>query len=116
MGRWLKLALLVIAVLVAGASDASAGGSCVAKVTAYCPTCAGSYAADGTPVYGNEWAIVAVDPRLIPLQSSVYIEGLGTFRAADTGGGVRGCHIDVLMSSYNEAIRWGVQYRNVTWW
>lgn len=56
-----------------------------------------------------EPGMVAVDPRLIPLGSRVWISGLGTFLAADTGGLVRGAHLDVFSLSYQEAIEWGVQ-------
>lgn len=59
--------------------------------------------ADGTPTLGNEWSIVAVDPRVIPLGEDVWIEGLGKLRAADTGGGVHGLHIDVLVSIPSQA-------------
>ncbi len=43
---------------------------------------------------------IAVDPRLIPLGSRVYVPayrdiGGGWFRAADTGGAIKGRHIDV---------------------
>lgn len=54
--------------------------------------------------------VVAVDPRLIPLGSTVWLEGLGSFLAADTGSGVRGSHIDVYVQSYGRARDWGVQY------
>jgi N-acetylmuramoyl-L-alanine amidase len=43
---------------------------------------------------------VAVDPTVIPLGSTVWIQGLGTFLAADTGSLVRGAHLDVFGSSY----------------
>lgn len=39
--------------------------------------------------------IVAVDPKLIPLQSWVYVPGYGKAIAGDTGGGVRGKWIDM---------------------
>jgi len=59
---------------------------------------------DGTRTIGNEWAIAAVDPSVIPLQSTVSIPELGlTLRAADTGGGVIGAHVDVLTRTRAEA-------------
>jgi 3D (Asp-Asp-Asp) domain-containing protein len=54
--------------------------------------------------------VVAVDPRLIPLGSMVWIEGLGTFLAADTGSAVRGTHIDVYVTDYARARQWGVRH------
>ncbi|HHS96820.1 MAG TPA: DUF348 domain-containing protein [Chloroflexi bacterium] len=39
--------------------------------------------------------IVAVDPRLIPLGSRVYVPGYGVGLAADTGGAIRGRRIDL---------------------
>jgi len=56
-----------------------------------------------------EIGMVAVDPRVIPLGSTIWIQGLGTFLAADTGSLVRGAHIDVYSESYADAIQWGVQ-------
>jgi 3D (Asp-Asp-Asp) domain-containing protein len=46
---------------------------------------------------------IAVDPRLIPLGSHVYVpayrdHGGGWFIAQDTGGAIRGRHIDVYRS------------------
>ncbi|HZO25500.1 MAG TPA: 3D domain-containing protein [Chloroflexota bacterium] len=60
-----------------------------------------------------EPGVVAVDPTVIPLGSTVWIQGLGTFLAADTGSLVRGAHLDVYGWSYQEAIAWGVQERAV---
>ncbi len=56
-----------------------------------------------------EPGMVAVDPRVIPLGARIWIEGLGTFFATDTGSLVRGAHIDVFSTSYREAIEWGVR-------
>lgn len=50
---------------------------------------------------------IAVDPRVIPLGSLVYVEGYGEAIAADTGGAVKGNIIDVYVDSYSEAINWG---------
>jgi 3D (Asp-Asp-Asp) domain-containing protein len=54
--------------------------------------------------------VVAVDPRVIPLGSTVWLEGLGHFLAADTGSAVYGNRIDVFVQDYHRAIRWGVRY------
>jgi 3D (Asp-Asp-Asp) domain-containing protein len=54
--------------------------------------------------------VVAVDPRVIPLGSTVWIDGLGTFLAADTGSAIYGNRIDVFAHDYHRAIQWGVRY------
>lgn len=56
----------------------------------------------------NVWKVIAVDPSVIPLGSTVYIEGLGTFTAEDIGGAINGNHIDVLVD-YGEAEPLGVR-------
>ena len=48
--------------------------------------------ATGTGVYKG---IVAVDPRVIPLGTRMYIPGYGYATAADTGGAILGNHIDL---------------------
>lgn len=48
--------------------------------------------ATGTGVYKG---IVAVDPRVIPLGTRMYIPGYGYGLAADTGGGIKGDIIDL---------------------
>jgi 3D (Asp-Asp-Asp) domain-containing protein len=57
--------------------------------------------------------MVAVDPSVIPLGSTVWIQGLGTFLATDTGSLIKGAHLDVYGLSYADAIEWGVQERAV---
>src|SRR5262249_11056278 len=48
---------------------------------------------------------VAVDPSVIPLGSRLRIAGLpGIYRAEDTGGGIRGAHVDVFMESRAAAL------------
>lgn len=71
--------------------------------TAYClrgTTATGSRVSQGT---------VAVDPQVIPLGSWLKIPGYGLGQALDTGGMIRGSHIDLWMSSCSEAIRWGAR-------
>lgn len=56
---------------------------------------------------------IAVDPRIIPYGTIVYISGLGWFVAEDTGGAIRGHHIDVLVGSRHEAIQFGVKKHRI---
>ena len=74
------------------------------KATAYSQP--GGITATGTPVH---WGIVAVDPKVIPLGSKLYVDGYGTATALDTGGAIRGNKIDVYMDSPQAAADWGVR-------
>jgi len=59
----------------------------------------------------NGISTIAVDPRVIPLGSLVYVEGYGRAIAADTGGAIKGNIIDVYLNSNEEAINnWGRKY------
>ncbi len=51
--------------------------------------------------------VIAVDPRVIPLGTRVFVEGYGYAIAADTGGAIKGNIIDVCMDSRAESINWG---------
>lgn len=57
--------------------------------------------------------IVAVDPRVIPLGTKLYVEGYGPAVAADTGGAIKGNRIDVFLESESAARKWGRRYVNV---
>lgn len=50
---------------------------------------------------------IAVDPKVIPLGSTVYIEGFGYYIAEDTGGAIKGNRIDVFLMDYNKARQLG---------
>lgn len=81
------------------------------EATAYLPT---DGSAEGITAMGipATYGVVAVDPRIIPLGSRVYIPGYGEAIAADTGGAIRGYKIDLCMESYSECMNFG--RRNVT--
>lgn len=51
--------------------------------------------------------IVAVDPKIIPLGTKLYIPGYGEALAADTGGWVKGNRIDLVFDSLEECYRYG---------
>lgn len=61
----------------------------------------------------NGYSCIAVDPRVIPLGTRVYVEGYGLAIAEDTGGGITGNTIDVFFDSEGEARSWGVRSLNV---
>lgn len=57
--------------------------------------------------------IIAVDPKVIKPYSIVEIEGLGRFVALDTGDAIKGNRIDILFSSKEEAINFGIKELSV---
>jgi 3D (Asp-Asp-Asp) domain-containing protein len=65
------------------------------------------YVLNGTTATGRRtgWGIVAVDPHVIPLHTHMYIPGYGHGYAEDTGGAVRGYHIDVWVPTVSMAHR-----------
>ena len=60
--------------------------------------------ATGLPVTPG---VVAVDPEVIPLGSTVIIDGQA-YLAADTGGAVGGNHVDICVATHQEAEDLGV--------
>lgn len=77
--------------------------------TAFCNGCSGR-TATGLDLRANPNAkVIAVDPRVIPLGTKVYVEGYGYAIAADTGSSIKGYKIDVFFPSKAEAFRWGVR-------
>ncbi|MFA0753690.1 MAG: hypothetical protein IMHGJWDQ_002177 [Candidatus Fervidibacter sp.] len=76
--------------------------------TAYCPRgCCGS--AHGRTATGRhaEYGIVAVDPRVIPLGTALYVDRYGFAIAADTGRKIKGARIDLCFPTHREASRFG---------
>ncbi len=63
----------------------------------------------------TRWGVVAVDPQVIHLGSRILIAGFPRtiFDCLDTGGGVRGRHVDVWFPSDADALKHGVQRRTV---
>lgn len=59
------------------------------------------------------YSTIAVDPRVIPLGTRLYVEGYGYAIASDIGSGVTGDFIDVFFNTYSESASWGVKYLNV---
>jgi len=51
--------------------------------------------------------VVAVDPRLIPLRTRLFVPGYGRAMAADVGVAIKGRIIDLWFPSRAEARAWG---------
>lgn len=51
--------------------------------------------------------VIAVDPKVIPLGSDVWVEGYGYAVAGDTGGAIKGNIIDLFMPNIDDAYKWG---------
>lgn len=92
------------------------------KATAYDPSPSANggssrTATGGVPKYG----VVAVDPKVIPLGSRLYIESAdggkswvyGYAIAGDTGGAIKGNRIDLCYNTKSEAYKFGVKQANV---
>ena len=59
------------------------------------------------------FGIVAVDPRIIPLGTRVYIEGYGPGLAADVGGAIKGKRMDLCFNTSSEARAWGRRHSRI---
>lgn len=73
------------------------------SATAYCLR--GRTATGTRPRKGT----VAVDPRIIPLGSVLFVEGYGWAKAEDTGSAIKGRRIDIWLPSRKQALKWGVK-------
>lgn len=74
--------------------------------TAYLPSDGNGAGITSTGIRARR-GVVAVDPRVIPYGTRVYIPGYGVALAADTGGAIVGNRIDLCMEDYGEAMRFG---------
>lgn len=97
------------------------------KVTAYChcEQCCGSWAkdrpvdADGKPIVitaSGEIAVqgvtIAADTSVLPFGTKVIMDG-HEYTVQDRGGAIKGNKIDVYFESHQEALEFGVQYKEL---
>lgn len=85
--------------------------------TAYTANCSGCSGITATGINLNtnrNMKVIAVDPRVIPLGSRVFVEGYGTAIAGDTGGAISGNKIDVHMPTKADAYKWGTRTVKIT--
>ncbi len=82
--------------------------------TAYCPCskCCGKWA-NGVTAYGLKagYGVAAVDPKVIPLGTKLYVEGYGYCIAGDTGGAIKGNRIDLCYGSHSAALASGFGHK-----
>ena len=91
------------------ASRGSFGGRRAYRMTAT------GYSAFGGPGIGSRgasglpagYSMVAVDPKVIPLGTRLFVEGYGYAVAGDTGGAIKGLRIDLGQDSFKGALRVG---------
>lgn len=84
----------------------------IAEATSYCLK---GTTFSGRPVGPGS---IAVDPRLIPLASHIYVPGYGWGVADDTGSAIKGRHVDVWLppsgpKSCPKSMAWGVRYLTI---
>lgn len=68
-----------------------------------------AYGITASGVHVEEGKTIAVDPRIIPMGSLVFIEGIGYRVAQDVGGAIKGKRIDVYIADLEEALKFGVK-------
>lgn len=85
-------------------AEVSRGGERIMTMEATAYTWTGYRTASGTwPAVGT----VAVDPKVIPLGTRLYVEGYGEAVAEDTGGLVKGNIIDLYFPTESECWEFG---------
>jgi len=85
--------------------------------TAYCSCYKCNYPYYGAPSYiglplGR--GIIAVDPRVIPMGTRLYVEGYGEGIAADQGNAIKGNRIDLCFATHQQALSYGMKTVKVT--
>lgn len=110
-------------VLVGTSGQVSRGGEIISfrkamvmTATAYYwgPECTGKWA-DGYTYTGLKATkgVIAVDPKVIPLGTRVYVDGYGFAIAGDVGSAIKGNKIDLCYDTYAEALQWGIRKVNL---
>jgi peptidoglycan DL-endopeptidase CwlO len=84
------------------------GEQMVVDVVAYC---GGVGTASGLPL---GWGTVAVDTRIFPFGTKMYIPGYGDGVAADTGSAIIGTIIDIWFPTCTQARAWGRKTLTIT--
>ncbi|OZM55856.1 hypothetical protein CIB95_15160 [Lottiidibacillus patelloidae] len=83
--------------------------------TALCDSGCTGITATGINLLENpDMKVIAVDPRVIPLGTRVFVEGYGYAIAGDTGGAIKGYKIDIYVKTKDEARKFGRKKVKIT--
>ena len=86
------------------------------KITAYCACkkcCGKTNGITASGVKAREGITVAADTRKLPFGTNLYIDGVGERTVQDRGGAIKGNKIDIFFNSHQQALKFGVQYKEV---
>lgn len=80
------------------------------------PGSCGKWAKGGVTCNGKRagYGIIAVDPKVIPLGTKLFVPGYGYGIAADVGGAIKGNRIDLGYNSRPAAFKWGKRWVQIT--
>ena len=85
------------------------------KLTAYCACkqcCGKSDGITASGVKATEGVTVAADTSILPFGTKIFIDG-HEYTVQDRGGAIKGNRIDVYFDTHQEALDFGVQYKEI---
>ncbi len=91
-------------------SPSAGGNEFYVSASAYTASCNGCSGITSTGLNLNtnpNLKVIAVDPKVIPLGSKVWVEGYGYAVAGDTGSAIKGNRIDLHMPTQSAAVSFG---------
>jgi len=59
---------------------------------------------------------MASDHRYLPVGTIIYVPDYGVGRIEDTGGALKGYHVDLFFPTRQKALNWGNQKRKIQVW
>lgn len=63
-----------------------------------------------------EVGTIAADTSIYPFGTIMYIPDYGYGEVQDTGGAIKGQHIDLFFKKHKQALKWGKQHKRVKVW
>lgn len=79
--------------------------------TSYDPFCRGCNSVTSIGLKAG-YGVVAVDPKIIPLRSKIYVPGYGVAIAGDTGGSIKGATVDLGFDNVKNG-NWSARYTDL---